>query len=235
MNFLAMDKRSRILIVDDDEDILELLSYNFDKEGYSVKTLSSSAEAVTTAREFKPHLIILDLLMYPFNGIEVCRMIRSQEEFKNVYIFFLTAKSEEFHQDTAFNVGGDDFVQKIVGIKPLISKVRSVLKYDFVIKKRLMTMKIDCFEFYRGLDCVYMNGRKIILNKNEFDILFFLAQNPGKKISLGQLIQSLWGSKTFMDESTVKTFIDNVRRKIGRDFIAEKQINLFQFKIEKSG
>jgi two-component system, OmpR family, alkaline phosphatase synthesis response regulator PhoP len=122
-----MSQKHRILIVDDDEDILDLLRYNFFKEGYHVKTLADSAEAIAVASQFRPDLVILDLMMSPYNGIDICRMLRKSERLKNVYIFFLTAKSDDYYQHAVFNVGGDEFVEKIVGLKPLLSKVTSVL------------------------------------------------------------------------------------------------------------
>jgi two-component system, OmpR family, alkaline phosphatase synthesis response regulator PhoP len=228
-----MSHKHRILIVDDDEDILDLLRYNFFKEGYHVKTLSDSADAIAVASQFHPDLVILDLMMSPYNGIDICRMLRQSERFKNVYIFFLTAKSDDYYQHAVFNVGGDEFVEKIVGLKPLLSKVTSVLKENFVIKKRLMKLKVGGLELYRGVETVYNMGNKIILSKPEFEILFFMVQNAGKRISVSQLIQILWGSKTFMDELSVKKFIESVRRKLGQDIIVEKRMDLFLFKGHK--
>jgi two-component system, OmpR family, alkaline phosphatase synthesis response regulator PhoP len=227
MKSSSSDKR-RILIIDDDEDILELLKYNFSKEGYLVRSLAESTAALKVINEFKPHLIILDLMMSPYNGIEVCRMIRGEASFENVYIFFLTAKSDQYYQHAVFNVGGDEFVEKIIGLKPLMSKVSTVLKENYIIRKRLTEIRTGSLELIRGINTVFLNGKRINLNRQEFEILFFLVQNAGKTISLKQLIKGLWGSTTFMDENSALNLIDNVRRKVGKEIVEERRINLFR-------
>lgn len=229
----AATKR-RILLVDDDEDILDLLTYNLSREGYAVKTLADSTQVLPEARAFHPDLVILDLMMTPFNGIEACRMIRGEQTFQDIYIFFLTAKSDGYYQHAAFNVGGDEFVEKIIGLKPLMSKVRSVLKENYVIRKRLNKVRAGAIELVRGTNTAIVNGHKIALPRNEFDILFFLVQNEGKTIPLRQIISSLWGSTTFMDEKAALNYIDNVRRKIGKEFIEEKRLNLFRARLNQS-
>jgi two-component system, OmpR family, alkaline phosphatase synthesis response regulator PhoP len=224
-----MVARHKIMIVDDDEDILELLKYNLSKEGYIVRTLSESKDAVNAAVEFHPDLVILDLMMSPRNGIDICRDIRSYSQLKDIYIFFLTAKSDEYYQHAVFNVGGDEFVEKIVGLKPLLTKVSSVLRQSLVIKKRLTKLKAGPLELYRGVETVYHAGTKIALSKPEFEILFFMAQNPGKTISLSQIIKTLWGSTVFMDELAVRNFLDNLKRKVGRELIREQRVGYFKF------
>ena len=132
-----MAKRpSRILVVDDDIDILELLKYNFEKEGFEVKTLDKSKNTLKVAEKFSPDLIILDIMMPHINGIELCEQLRRNPSFKNIYIFFLTARSENGFQETALNKGGDDYIQKLTGVRALMYKVNSVLKRNFTIQKR---------------------------------------------------------------------------------------------------
>jgi two-component system, OmpR family, alkaline phosphatase synthesis response regulator PhoP len=220
-------QKRKILIIDDDDDILDLLRYNLSRDGYLVKTLSESSAAKAVVNDFHPDLIILDLMMHPYNGIEVCRMVRAELKLPEPYIFFLTAKSDDYYQSAAFKVGGDEFVEKIIGLKPLMSKVSTVLKENFIIRKSFNIMKTGTLVLNRGAENVSRNGNKIILNKNEFEILFFLAQNEGRTISLRQIVKTLWGSTTFMDENTALRFMDSVRRKVGRDLIEEKRINLF--------
>jgi two-component system, OmpR family, alkaline phosphatase synthesis response regulator PhoP len=224
-----MRSKPRILIVDDDEDILELLQYNFTKDDFLVTTLCESSKVLNIAKAFSPHLVILDLVMLPYNGIEVCKMIREIDSQWEPYIFFLTANASDYQQDVIYNIGGDELVEKIIGIKSLMNKVRCVLKQDLVIRKRETILKIGTLQLYRGTDEVYNKGEKIEVKKQEFEILYFLAQNPGKHISVSQLTDTLWGSKTFMDERAVKSLVHNLRRKIGGDIIAEKTVNKFLF------
>jgi two-component system, OmpR family, alkaline phosphatase synthesis response regulator PhoP len=223
--------KRRILIIDDDDDILDLLVYNFTREGYEVRSLSETTQAIEIINEFQPDLVILDLMMYPYNGIEVCRMIRGEKARKDIYVFFLTAKSDHYYKQAVYNVGGDEFIEKIIGLKPLMSKVSTVLKDNYIIRKRLMDIKAGSLQLSRGLAAVYLDGNKIQLNNNEFDILFFLVQNEGKAISLKKIISSLWGSTTFMDEGTALNLLDNVRKKIGKHLIEEKRTNFFRFEI----
>jgi two-component system, OmpR family, alkaline phosphatase synthesis response regulator PhoP len=225
----SAETKRRILIIDDDEDILDLLQYNLVKEGFAVKALTSSSNAIRRITDFRPDLIILDMMMHPFNGIEVCRMIRDDKSLHDVYVFFLTAKSEHYYQQAAYTVGCDEFVEKIVGLKPLMSKVNTVLKDNYVIRKSFVEVKCGPLQLHRSSDTAYLNGNPIALNKHEFDILFFMVQNEGKVIPLRQIVNSLWGSTTFMDENTALTYVDNVRRKVGGHLIEEKRINLFRF------
>ena len=223
-----MQEKPRILIVDDDEDILDLLKYNFVKENFAVKTLNESSQVLKVTSRFNPSLIILDLIMAPHNGIEVCKMIRSNDSDFNPYIFFLTANANVFVQDAIFNVGGDEYLEKVIVIKTLISKVRCVLKQNFVIKKRVTTLKLGSLELYRGVEEVYKNGEKVKVMRPEFEILFFMLQNPGRCISLTQLTNILWGSNTFMDENTVKSLVNNLRIKIGAEVISERASGFVQ-------
>lgn len=223
----SAEQKKKIVIIDDDEDILDLLHYNLTREGYAVKCLIETSTALDAISDFQPDLIILDLLMGPYNGIEVCRMIRAKQSLHDKYIFFLTANSDKYYQHAIYNVGADEFIEKISGLKPLISKVSTVLKDNYVIKKSVQEITLGTLQIKRDDETVFVRGKKINLNGNEFEILFFLMQNEGKHISLRQLVNSLWGSKTFMDENTALRFIDSVRKKIGKEMITEKRFNLF--------
>ena len=226
---LQEENHGRILILDDDEDILDLLRYNFLKEGYVVKSISNSINPIKQAKSFKPDLVILDVMMLPYNGIEVCKLFRSDKSLEDIYIFFLTANSDDYYRNAAFNVGGDEFVEKIVGLKPLIAKVTCVLKQKLVIRKRL-TLISGSLELHRGAEIAYWNGKQLTLHEHEFEILFFLVQNPGRVISLSQIVNSLWGSKTFMDEHAVLNFIKNLRNKLGPGVIEGYGSN-FRYKL----
>lgn len=223
--------RPKVLLVDDDEDILDLLNYNLSREGFEVHVLSDSSEAIQYAKEVCPDLIVLDLMMPGLNGIEICRQIRKNDNLKEVYIFFLTAKSDEYYRHATFNVGGDDFIEKIVGIKPLLSKIHAVLKRKFIIRKQRMRLKAGSLELFGGVETAYLNGNKVIISKAEFEILFFLAQNPGKRVSIDDIITTLWGSQTFIDRQTVKAFMTNLNEKFSGYVVRERQGEHFHFKL----
>jgi len=224
-----MSSIPKILIVDDDEDILDLLRYNLTREGYVVKTTSDSTAAVPTASWFHPDLIVLDLMMPEINGIEICKKLRVEPDLNDVYIFFLTAKSDEYYKHAVFDVGGDDFIEKVIGIKPLLSKIRSVLRLNYVIRKRLTRLKEGSLEFVRGIGTVISHGAEVPLNKNEFEILFFLAQNKDRQIPVDEIVYSLWGSPTFMDEPSVRRYILSLQQKLGKGIIRENRFGSYQF------
>lgn len=219
------------MLVDDDEDILDLLVYNLSREGFEIRSVSDSKESIFIANEFIPDLVVLDLMMPGLNGIEVCRQFRKNELLKNIYIFFLTAKSDDYYKHATFNVGGDEFIEKVMGIKPLIHKIQAVLKKNFIIRKQSMTLKVGSLELFRGVETVYKNGNKIALNKAEFEILFFLAQNAGRQISVDEIIHTLWGSDTFMDAKSVKGYFTNIQMKIGGHIVSEKSHDCYYFRV----
>ena len=223
-----MGEKRRILIVDDDEDILQLLQYNLEKEGYEVRILSESDRTVSIAKNFLPDLIILDIMMPVQNGIELCRKLRNKKRFRNTYIFFLTARSESYYQHAVFQTGGDDFIEKIIGLKALTKKINAVLKRDYIIRKSVIEFKAGGLYINRESSSVKKNGLDILLTKPEFEVLFFLAQNPLKEISMDHLIQSIWGSETYLSENNAEIYLQNLQRKLGKDII-HKHADQYQF------
>lgn len=139
---MSVKKIFRVLIVDDDQDILDLIAYNLEKEGFRVRTTTNSEEAISIAQEFLPDLIILDIMMPHPNGIELCKTLRSIPLFQNTVVFFLTAKSEHYYHEAALDTGGDDYLEKIIGLRALTYKVASVLKRNFVIRKRVPVLRV---------------------------------------------------------------------------------------------
>ncbi|HYI77055.1 MAG TPA: response regulator transcription factor, partial [Chryseolinea sp.] len=188
-------KPFRVLLVDDDQDILELLQYNLEKEGYKVKTLDNSNVAVSVAVDFSPDLIILDVMMPRPNGIEICKDLRRLDKFADTYIFFLTAKSENYYQEAALDTGGDDYIDKVVGLRALTYKVSTVLKRRFVIRKSIPELQIGDLSLNRKTCTVSIRQKEIKLSKPEFELLFFFAQNPRKFISQENLLCNIWGSE----------------------------------------
>src|SRR6187551_3000256 len=185
-------KPCRVLVVDDDSDILDLLEYNLEKEGLKVKVLDDSREAIEVAKDFSPDLIILDIMMPRPNGIELCRELRSMKRFEETYIFFLTAKSENYYHEAALDTGGDDFIEKVVGLRALTYKVISVLKRRFIIRKGIPELKIGNLRISRKSNSVRIGNFEIVLSKPEFELLFFFAQNPRKIITQENLVHNIW-------------------------------------------
>jgi two-component system alkaline phosphatase synthesis response regulator PhoP len=227
------DKRSlRVLVVDDDRDILDLLEYNLGKEGFKVKTLSESRNAIDVARDFFPDLIILDIMMPRPNGIELCRDLRCFEQFSDTYIFFLTAKSESYYQQAALDTGGDDYIEKVMGLRALTYKVNSVLKKRFVIRKSVREVKLGNLRISRRSNSVKINGDEIVLSKPEFELLFFFAQNPQKTITRESLLHNIWGSEIFLFDNSIDNCIQNLMGKLGWRLI--QRINNDQYRLAGS-
>ncbi len=213
--------RHKILIVDDDKDILDLLKYNLEREGYEVAAELDSNYALSRAKAFNPDLIILDIMMPIINGIEVCSTLRTYEEFKGTYIFFLTAKSEKYLQIEALASGGDDYIEKITGLRALTHKVETVLKNNLVIRKCVKQISLGDLHIDRAENAVFYKSKKVILPRHEFELLYFLAQNPKKAISKESLLQNIWGSDVYLFAKSVDAYINNIETRLGVNIISK--------------
>ncbi len=224
-----MVKAQRILAVDDDADILELLKYNLDKEGFKVKVVEDSSVAVKTALAFKPDLIILDIMMPQLSGIEVCKQLRDISFFKDTPIFFLTAKSEHYYEEAVFDTGGDDFIEKIIGLRALTNKVVTVLRENFIIRKSISKIDIGSLHLNRRSSVAKIKGEEIVLSKPELDLLFFFAQNSKKVISLENLLSNIWGSDVYAITKSLDVYIDNLSKKLGGKWISQVSNGKYKF------
>lgn len=223
----------RILVVDDDRDILDLLEYNFEKEGFKVKTVVDSHRAVSVAKDFAPELIILDIMMPNPNGIEVCRRLRSMKRFEDTYIFFLTAKSESYYHEAALDTGGDDYIEKVIGLRALTHKVSSVLKKKFIIRKGIPEFKVGNLRIHRKSNSVTIGKTEIFLSRPEFELLFFFAQNPSKIITLNNLLHNIWGSETYLFDTSVDVYIQSLKNKIGISVISSLADNCYRLEVRQ--
>lgn len=212
-------KAPRVLVVDDDQDILDLLNYNLWKEGYKVRVVEESKKAVQIACSFHPDLIVLDLMMPHPNGIEICRELRSLKAFESVYIFFLTAKSEPYYQQAALSCGADDYIEKIMGLRSLTQKISAVLKRNFVIRKSESQLTLGNLTLDRKGFLARINGNQISLTRTEFELLFFILQNKRKALNRSALLKYLWGSEIFLSDTTLEAHISNIVQKIGYPLI----------------
>jgi two-component system alkaline phosphatase synthesis response regulator PhoP len=226
---MGNQKLFRVMVVDDDRDILELLAYNLEKEGFLVRTVEDSEDAIPIAKDFNPDLIILDIMMPHPNGIEVCRVLRSMKRFRDTFIFFLTAKSESYYYQAALDTGGDDFIEKVIGLRALTYKVSTVLKRKFIIRKSIKEVRVGNLRIRRRSHSVKIGEREIILSRPEFELLFFFAQNPKKIITLENLLQNIWGSEIYLFDTSIEVYIQSLKKKIGLDLIQQIPDHRYRF------
>lgn len=217
---MKSEVKNKILLVDDDADILDLLEYNFKKDGYQVEVESNGARAAEVALSFQPDLIILDIMMPGVNGIDVCRKVRALPGFEHTYIFFLTAKSNKDLQSLALGTGGDDYIEKITGLRALMHKVRTVLKKDLVIRKREKEIRLGDLFLDRSRNAIKYKSRAFILPKDEFEFLYFFAQNPGKIITQKNVLNNIWGSDVYVFKPSLESYISSISEKAGAHLIA---------------
>ncbi len=209
----------KVLVVDDEEPILELLKYNLEKQGYDVKVASDGFSGVELARRFHPDLVLLDIMMPKMDGVETCRQLRAIPELQNTFIVFLTARSEEYSEVAAFDVGADDYITKPIKPRALMSRIGALFRRDSKKKSTAMQITVGNLTIDRTSYTIKLKGREISLPKKEFELLFFLAQNPNKVFSRDDLLQNIWGSDVYVLARTVDVHIRKVREKIGDDYI----------------
>ncbi|WP_181304495.1 response regulator transcription factor [Rufibacter sp. XAAS-G3-1] len=210
----------KILVVDDDPDIVELLQYNLEKEGYEVAHASNGQVALEVARKFAPDIILLDVMMPVMDGITTCRQLRDNPKFKDTHILFLTARSEEFSEVAAFDAGADDFIVKPIKPRALISRLAAFKRRDISQgSEQAQVIEIGEFKIDRTSFIVHKGEQKITLPKKEFELLAFLATTPNKVFSRDELLNNVWGNDVFVIARTVDVHIRKVREKIGEDQI----------------
>ncbi len=210
----------KVLVVDDEEPILELLKYNLEKQGFDVRTATDGQVAVDIAKKFHPDLVLLDIMMPKVDGVEACRQLRAMPELVNTYIVFLTARAEEYSEVAAFDVGADDYILKPIKPRALMSRITALFRRDNAKKNTSNQIKAGNLVIDRTSYTVRLNGKEISLPKKEFELLFFLAQNPNKVFTRDDLLQNIWGADVYVLSRTVDVHIRKVREKIGEDCIA---------------
>lgn len=210
----------KVLVVDDEEPILELLKYNLEKNDYDVKTTSNGIKAVEIARKYKPDLILLDIMMPKQDGVETCRQLRAMPELASTYIIFLTARAEEYSEVAAFDVGADDYIVKPIKPRALMSRINAFFRRDYKKKDNADFIEVGDISIDRTSYTINIKGKgEVTLPKKEFELLHFLAQNPNKVFSRDELLQNIWGSDVYVLARTVDVHIRKVREKIGEDHI----------------
>jgi two-component system alkaline phosphatase synthesis response regulator PhoP len=212
----------KVLIVDDEPDILEFIGYNLKKEGYNVYTATSGKEGIESARKNQPDLILLDIMLPEMDGIEVCEEIRKIPELSQVTVAFLTARGEDYSQIAGFEAGGDDYITKPVKIKVLISRIRALLKRSHLhIKEEseLISSITEDIVLDRERFIVLKKGEELVLPKKEFELLNLLISKPGKVFTREEIFHDVWGDKIIVGDRTIDVHIRKLREKIGEEFI----------------
>ncbi|RFZ84963.1 DNA-binding response regulator [Mucilaginibacter terrenus] len=213
--------KQKILIVDDEPDILELIEYNLKKEGYQVYSARNGQEAVAEAKKTLPDLIVLDIMMPKMDGIEACRIMRTMPEFKNTFMVFLTARSEEYSEIAGFNVGADDYIAKPIKPRALVSRINAILRRN-APPEEVTDNKLEIGDLVidREAYLVYKNGVKVVLAKKEFELLYLLASKPGKVYTREVILKNIWEDSVVVTNRTIDVHIRKLREKLGDDCVA---------------
>jgi two-component system, OmpR family, alkaline phosphatase synthesis response regulator PhoP len=212
--------KATILLVDDEPDILEIVGYNLQQEGYQVVTAKNGKEAIKKALETLPSLIIMDVMMPEMDGMEACEAIRKIPELQSVLIVFLTARSEDYSQIAGFEAGADDYIAKPIKPKLLVSKVKSILRrvQQVAITAHSETLHVGGIEINRESYKIIKDHIEIVLPKKEFELFYLLASKPGKVFKREAILDKIWGNEVVVGDRTIDVHIRKLREKIGDDY-----------------
>lgn len=217
-------KDYKILLVDDEPDILEFLSYNINKEGFDVYTASNGKEAIEKAKKINPHLILLDVMMPEMDGIETCELLRQDKKLQNTIIAFLTARGEDYSQIAGFDAGGDDYITKPVKPKVLVSRIKALLKRlksadgsenqdsNSIIKQSNLVIDRERY-------IVFKDNNELVLPKKEFELLVLLISKPDRVFTRDEIFSAVWGDNIIVGDRTIDVHIRKLREKIGDEHI----------------
>ena len=214
-----MNKRDvKILLVDDEPDILEIVGYNLKNEGYQVYTANNGLEALKSAKKITPNLILLDIMMPEMDGIETCEKIRAIKSLENTLIAFLTARNEDYSQVAGFDAGADDYITKPIKPKVLIGKVKSLLRRLKAESQEDSSVKIGDITINRDEYLIFKGDKKIFLPRKEFELFSLLTSKPGKVFKRETILDSVWGNEVVVGGRTIDVHIRKLREKIGDDY-----------------
>lgn len=217
---MSNSTKQKILIVDDEPDILELIEYNLKKEGYQVFLARNGQEAVAEAKRSLPDLIVLDIMMPKMDGIEACRIMRTMPEFKNTFMVFLTARSEEYSEIAGFNVGADDYIAKPIKPRALVSRINAILRRNAPAEDTTENkLEIGDLVIDREAYLVFQRGNKVVLAKKEFELLYLLASKPGKVYTREVILKNIWEDSVVVTNRTIDVHIRKLREKLGDDCV----------------
>jgi two-component system, OmpR family, alkaline phosphatase synthesis response regulator PhoP len=209
----------KILIVDDEADILEFLSYNLNKEGYEIFTAADGNTAITLAKKELPQLVLLDVMMPGIDGIETCRELRSLPGLQDVIIAFLTARNEDYSHIAGFDAGADDYINKPIKPRVLVSRIQALLRRSISVKKDFDSLQLGNLRINRERYLVIKDDIEITLPRKEFELIYLLASKPGKVFTREVILVKIWGEDVVVGDRTIDVHIRKLREKIGEEFI----------------
>ena len=221
----------KILIADDEPDILEIIRFNLEKEGYQVSTAKNGIEAMETARKFLPDLVVLDVMMPGKNGWEVCNTLRLLPEFRKTLIIFLTALNDEDSEIKGLESGADDYLAKPIRPNVLVSKVNALFRR--IQNEEVMVIRLGDIEIDREKFAVRLNGKEIILARKEFELLALMASKPGKVFLRNEILNHIWGTEVIVGDRTIDVHIRKIRQKLGIDCITTVKGVGYKFETEE--
>ena len=231
MHSIMKKKDIKILLVDDEQDILEIVGYNLSQEGYHIITASNGKEAVLKAKKELPHLIIMDVMMPEMDGMEAVENIRRVPELNNVIITFLTARNEDYSQVAGFDAGADDYIAKPIKPKLLVSKVKALLRRLKEDEAKGDVLKVGNIEINREEDKIVLDETdEIVLPRKEFELFYLLASKPGKVFKREEILDKVWGNEVVVGGRTIDVHIRKLREKIGDELF--KTIKGVGYKLE---
>lgn len=208
-------KSKKILLIDDEHDILEILSYNLEKEGYLVYTADNGVDGVEIAKKIVPDLVLLDVMMPQKDGIETCKELRSIDKLDNTLIVFLSARAEEFSQLAGYEAGANDYVVKVIKPKVLISKINALLQLANKAEQSAQILQIGSLSVDKDSFQVVKDGKSFVLPRKEFDLLYLLASNVEKVFKREEILEKVWGNDVVVGERTIDVHIRRLREKLG--------------------
>lgn len=212
-------KKEKILLVDDEPDILEIVGYNLKKEGFDVSTASNGKDAIKIAKKENPDLIILDVMMPEMDGMETCYQIRNIPTLKDTLITFLTARGEDYSQIAGFDAGADDYITKPVKPRVLVSKIKAILRRKGGNNDIAEDIEVGGISIDRERYVIKQDGREINLPKKEFELLSLLMSKPGRVYTREVIMNSIWGGEVVVGDRTIDVHIRKLREKLGDNFI----------------
>ena len=223
----------KILCVDDEPDILEILKYNLSNEGYNISTAADGKSAIEMAYNISPNLIIMDVMMPNMDGIEACEKLRSDDKFNDTIIMFLTARGEDYSHVAAYDAGADDYVTKPVKPKVLVSKVKGLLRrLKKVIANDINEIIFDDIKIDREKYKVYISDKVLNLPRKEFELLYLLASKPDKVYKREKIMETVWGSEVVVGDRTIDVHIRKLREKVGDKYFKTVKGVGYKFVIE---
>jgi two-component system alkaline phosphatase synthesis response regulator PhoP len=211
-------EKIKILLVDDEPDILEFISYNLVKEGFEVFTCGNGKDAIQMARQERPQIIILDVMMPDLDGIETCRVIRETPELKDVLIAFLTARNEDYSQIAGFDAGADDYINKPIKPRVLVSRIKALLRRQGNLGDEEI-VEMNGFFIDREKYLIKKDNLSINLPKKEFELISLLASRPGKVFTREDILKNVWGDDVVVGDRTIDVHIRKLREKLGDAYI----------------